>query len=96
MDYEVTLIEADIEGPKKGTMCLGLERDGSEQARIEYSWNDVEFVARFVGHAPSLPVPAHPTVFLSAPILAIQQKKSEPTDLPTSVFNNHKVFIDVA
>ena len=96
MDYEVTLIEADIEGPMKGEMRLALSKDGEEQARVEYGWTDSDFTARFVGHAPSLPVPAHPTVFLSAPIAAIQALKASPADLPTDVFQNHKVFIVVA
>jgi hypothetical protein len=96
MDYEVTLIEADIEGPLKGEMALGLAREGRQAARVEYSWTDKEFVARFVGSAATLPVPAHPTTFLSAPIIAIQALKAQPTDLPTSVFQNHKVFINVA
>ena len=55
MDYEVTLIEAEIEGPMKGKMALGLARDGGETARVEYSWTDKEFVARFVGNAAALP-----------------------------------------
>ncbi|PCJ71913.1 MAG: hypothetical protein COA62_04955 [Rhodobiaceae bacterium] len=96
MDYEVTLIEADIEGPMRGKMVLGLAHEGGQTARVEYSWTDKEFAARFVGNAAVLPVPAHPTTFISAPIAAIQALKAQPTDLPTSVFQNHKVFINVA
>lgn len=96
MDYEVTLLEADIAGPLKGTMRLGVCRDSDLQASVEYGWTEVDFTARFVGDASRLPVPAHPTVFLSAPIAAIQALKATPTDLPTDVFQHHKVFIDVA
>ncbi|MCE8000003.1 MAG: hypothetical protein HEP70_14170 [Rhodobiaceae bacterium] len=96
MDYEVTLLEADIEGPMKGSMRLGVCSGGDLQASIEYGWSDKDFTARFVGNASQLPVPAHPTVFLSAPIAAIQALKVKPADLPTDVFQHHKVFIDVA
>ena len=96
VDYEVTLIDADIEGPMKGEMRLALSRGGEQQACVEYGWTEADFTARFVGHAPSLSVPAHPTVFMSAPIMAIQELKAAPGDLPTDVFQNHKVFIDVA
>ncbi|AWZ01398.1 hypothetical protein RHODOSMS8_01864 [Rhodobiaceae bacterium] len=96
MDYEVTLIDADIEGPMKGEMRLALTKNGEEQARVEYGWTEADFKARFVGHAASLSVPAHPTVFMSAPIMAIQELTAAPGDLPTDVFKNHKVFIDVA
>jgi len=95
MDYEVTLIEARIEGPAKGEMRLGLEREGAQVAAVDYEWNDTHFTARFVGHAASMPVPTHPIHFLSKPLIAVQALRTDAHALPTDVFRDHKVFFDV-
>ena len=95
MDYEVTLIEANIEHAMKGEMRLGIVHDGKRKATLEYDWTDEYFTARFVGHAPSMPAPAHPVVFLQKPIEAIQALKTEEHTFPTDVFRDHKVYFKV-
>lgn len=96
MTYKITLLEADIRDPMKGNMRLGLVHEGEQKAELEYRWDDSEFVAVFHGNAPGLPVPAHPTVLLQKPIAAIYALKSDAHRLPTDVFKDHEVSIDVS
>ena len=96
MKYEVKLLAADIRNPMLGNMQLALHADGKEQARLEYDWSDAFFTARFLGHAPSMPAPAHPVAFLSRPIEAIQALKTEQHLYPTDVFKDHLVTFDMA
>lgn len=95
MEYEVTLIEANIENAMKGEMRLGIELDGERKATVEYNWTDKHFNARFVGHAPSMPAPAHPITFLQKSIEAMQALKTEEHTFPTDVFKDHKVYFRV-
>ncbi|MBS9716475.1 hypothetical protein ACFFUT_15750 [Pseudohalocynthiibacter aestuariivivens] len=93
MNYEVTLESADIRDTMDGEMRFGLLHNNSKVAEVSYHWDATHFTATFHGHAPSLPEPAHPTVFIQQPIAAIQMLKTEPNVLPTDVFNSHRVFI---
>ncbi len=95
MTYDVTLLEADIRDPMDGNMILGLEHQGVEQARLEYRWDATHFTTVFRGHAPSLPVPAHPTTLLQRPIAALYALKTDDHAFVTDVFKDHKVTIDL-
>jgi len=95
MKHEVTLIDGNIRGPMDGEMCLGIEVDGQRKATLDYSWTEEHFTARFVGHAPSMPVPAHPTVFLRKPIEAIQALKRDKDELPTEVLQRQSVYFEI-
>lgn len=95
MKYEVTLIDADIRHPMDGEMRLAIEVDGERKAVLEYHWTEEHYTARFVGHAPSMPAPAHPTTFLQAPIAAIQALKGPAHALPTDVFRDHKITFEI-
>ena len=94
MTYEITLLEADIRDPMNGNMVLGLEHQGVQQARLEYNWDASHFATVFRGHAPSLPVPAHPTTLLQQPIIALYKLKTDAHPLITDVFKDHKVSFD--
>ena len=95
MTYDVNLIDANIEHSMKGEMRLGLSIGGTESAVLEYDWTDDYFNARFIGHAPNMPEPAHPMSFLMKSIEAIQKLKTENHKFPTDVFKDHKVKFDV-
>lgn len=95
MTYEVTLLEADIRDPMDGAMTLGLEYENKEVAKLEYRWDAAQFTAVFHGHAPSLPVPAHPTILLQRPIAALYARKAEQHNLITEVFKDHRITIDL-
>ena len=95
MKYEVKLLEADIQGPMLGQMQLALHAEGKEQAQLAYDWTDSHFTARFLGHAPSMPAPAHPVAFLSRPIEAIQALKTDQHIYPTDVFKDHQVSFEL-
>ncbi|RED53469.1 hypothetical protein [Aestuariispira insulae] len=96
MKYDVSLIDAQIEHAMKGKMRLGICMDGREAAQVSYDWNDEHFTARFIGHAPSMPVPAHPIAFVAKPLEAIQAMKTERHKLPTDVFYDHQVSFNLA
>lgn len=96
MTYEITLLEAGIRDPMDGNMLLGLNHEGEEKAKLEYHWDDKTFTAVFHGNAPSLPVPAHPTVLLRQPIAALQALKTESHRLITDVFRDHSVIINLS
>jgi len=93
MTYEVTLISADIRSPMDGEMRLGLEYEGARTAEIEYHWDDKQFTAVFYGHAPSMPAPAHPTLFIERPITAINKLKTDKHKLPSDVFTDNRVYM---
>lgn len=93
MTYEVALISADIRGPMDGNMRLGLEHDGVCAAEVEYKWDDKQFTAIFHGHSPSMPMPAHPTVFIERPITAINKLKTEKHRFPSDVFTDNRVYM---
>ena len=93
MTYEVTLISADISSPMVGEMRLGLEHEGTRAAEVEYRWDAKQFTAVFHGHAPSMPTPAHPTVFIERPIAAINKLKTAAHRLPSDVFKVNRVFM---
>ena len=95
MTYEITLLEADIRAPMDGNMRLGLVYKNDLKAELEYHWDDKQFTAVFHGHAPSLPVPGHPTTFLQLPIAAIQALKTDAHQYPTDVFKDHHVTIEL-
>jgi len=94
MTYEITLLEADIQNPMDGSMRLGLVYEGEQKAELEYRWDDAHFTAIFHGHAPSLPVPAHPTFLLQAPIATLYALKTDAHRLITDVFQDHQITID--
>ncbi len=93
MTYEVTLISADIRNPMDGEMRLGLEHNGTCAAEIEYHWNNEQFTAVFHGHAPSMPIPAHPIQFIERPITALNKLKTDKHRLPSDVFADNRVHI---
>lgn len=95
MTYEVTLISADIRSPLDGEMRLALEHNGTRAAEIEYRWDETQFTAIFHGHAPSMPTPAHPTVFIEQPIAAINKLKTAEHKFPCDVFNDNRVFMTI-
>ncbi|WP_298259847.1 hypothetical protein [uncultured Litoreibacter sp.] len=95
MTYEVTLINADIRDPMDGEMRLGLTYDGKTVCEVAYKWDDARFSAVFHGHAPTLPVPAHPATLIERPIAAIQAVRSEKHTRPSDVFADHRVFISL-
>jgi hypothetical protein len=95
MTYEVILLNSDIRGPMIGAFRLGLVYDGEQQAELEYHWDETRFTAVFHGHAPGLPVPAHPSILLQKPIAAIYALKTDEHALPTDVFRVHRVTIDI-
>lgn len=96
MTYEITLLEADIRNPTDGNMVLGLIHEGNQKARLEYIWDTDKFTAVFHGNAPSLPVPSHPTTLLQRPIEAIYALKTDSHRLPTDVFGDHQITIDLS
>ncbi len=96
MTYDITLLEADISGPMDGNMRLGLVHEGEQKAEMTYSWDDSQFTAVFHGNAPSLPEPAHPTALLQKPIAAIYALKTQAHRLPTDVFKDHQISIDLS
>lgn len=93
MTYEVTLISADIRDPMDGEMRLGLKHEGKIACELEYRWDAEQFTAVFHGHAPTMPVPAHPTSFIERPIAAILALKTLEHRFPSDVFADHRVFI---
>jgi len=95
MSYEITLLEADIRNPMDGNMLLGLNHEGKQEARLEYSWNTEKFIAIFHVHAPSLPTPAHPTVLLQKPIEALYAVKTDAHPLIIEVFKDHQITIEI-
>ena len=95
MTYQVTLIEADITDPMLGRMRLGLDHEDKQVAQLDYDWNSEQFTAVFHGHAPSMPVPAHPVVFLQKPIAALRALMTPEQTRPTDVFKDHQVSIVV-
>ena len=95
MTYEVTLIEADIRNSMDGNMTLGLSYGGEPKAKMEYVWDADKFSAVFHGNAPSLPVPAHPTILLQRPIEALYALKTEAHNLITDVFQDHAITIEL-
>lgn len=96
MTYEITLLEADIREPMNGNMRLGLVHEGEQKAELEYHWDDSQFTAVFHGNAPALPIPAHPTALLQKPIAAIYALKTDAHRLPTDVFKDHQISIDLS
>lgn len=96
MLHTVVLIDGEIRGPMDGEMRLGIEVAGRRRATVEYNWTEAHFTARFVGHAPSMPVPAHPTVFLRQPIEAIHALKRQKDELPTDVLRRERVTFEIA
>jgi hypothetical protein len=95
MTYGITLLEADIKDAMHGKMRLGLEHEGARKAELAYEWDETQFTATFHGHAPTLPVPAHPVVLLSKPIDAIYALKTQQHRLPTDVFKDHLITITI-
>jgi hypothetical protein len=95
MTYQINLLHADIPQPMQGDMRLALVHKGDQVAELEYRWDDKQFTAVFVGNAPSLPQPAHPMFLLQKPIEAIQALKTDDHVLPTDVFKDHQVSIEV-
>ncbi len=93
MTYEITLLAADIRDPMDGSMVLGLNYEGKQQAKLAYEWDSEKFSAVFHGHAPSLPVPAHPAVLLNEPIVALYALKTKDHQMITDVFQDHQVII---
>ena len=94
MTYELKLKDANILDAMEGEMRLGIIFKGEEKAVVEYQWTNEYFNARFIGHAPSMPVPNHPTAFLRKPIEAINQLKTDQHKLPTDVFKDHRIQFD--
>ena len=95
MTYEVTLLTADIRDPLNGEMNLGLEHNGNQAAEVHYRWTKEEFTATFVGLAPAMPVPAHPTEFIARPIAAIRALMTPAHRFPSEVFQDNRVSIDL-
>lgn len=95
MTYEVTLIDADIRDPMDGEMRVSLTHNGKTACEIAYKWDDESFSAVFHGHAPTLPVPAHPATLIERPIAAIRSLRSEKHKRPSDVFADHRVFISL-
>jgi len=93
MTYEITLISADIRDPMGGEMRLGLKHDDAIVAEVDYRWDAKQFTAVFYGHAPTLPVPAHPTLFIERPIAAVLALKTPAHRFPSDVFADNRVFI---
>lgn len=93
MTYEITLISAEIHSPLLGKMRLGLKQGGARAAEVEYQWDDKQFAAIFHGHAPSMPAPAHPTVFIERAIAAINKMKTENHRLPSDVFTDNRIYM---
>lgn len=95
MTYEVTLLTADIRDPLNGEMNLGLVHKGTQAAEVQYRWTKEEFMATFVGLAPAMPVPAHPTEFIARPIAAIRSLMTPAHRFPSEVFKDNRVSIDL-
>ena len=95
MTYEVTLISADVRSPMDGEMCLGLEYEGARAAEVGYRWVDKQFTAVFHGHAPSMPAPAHPTLFIERAISAIYKLKTDKHKLPSDVFTDNRIYMTI-
>ncbi|MEP1932710.1 MAG: hypothetical protein ABJQ71_13940 [Roseibium sp.] len=95
MTYDVKLIDADIKDAMLGKMRLGLDYEDGRVAELEYDWTSEHFTAVFHGHAPSMPKPAHPVLFLQKPITAIRSLMTADHTWPTDVFKDHQVTIEV-
>jgi hypothetical protein len=95
MTYEIKLLEADIRNPMDGSMTLGLHHEDTLCGTLEYSWDDKMFSSVFHGNAPSLPVPAHPTMLLQRAIAAIYALKTADHAVLTDVFRDHVITINV-
>ncbi len=95
MTYDITLIEADVPDVTHGHMRLALDHKGDRQAELAYDWDESHFTATFIGNARTLAAPAHPVVLLSKPITAMYAMKAEHHRLPTDVFNDRKVTIEI-
>lgn len=95
MTYELTLLNTDIRNPMDGEFRLGLIHEGEQIAALEYHWDATKFTAVFHGHAPSLPVSAHPTVLLQKTIAAMLALKTEGHALLTDIFLDRRVTIDL-
>jgi hypothetical protein len=93
MTYEVILLNADIRDPLDGEMRLALKHEDKTACEIEYRWDGTQFSAIFHGHAPTMPVPAHPTFFIERPIAAIHALKTSQHRFPSDVFVDNRVFI---
>ncbi|QDG76517.1 hypothetical protein [Labrenzia sp. PHM005] len=95
MTYQISLLHADIPEPMQGSMRLGLIHAGTQVAELDYSWNEDQFTATFLGNAPNLPTPAHPVLLLQKPISAIRGMMTPDHQRPTDVFKDHQVEIEV-
>lgn len=93
--YDITLIESAIPDATHGKMRLGLDHKGDRKAELAYDWDDSHFTATFIGHARSLPAPAHPVVLLSKPITAMYALKADHHQRPTDVLNDRIVTIEI-
>ena len=96
MTYQITLLQQDINGPLDGNMRLGLVHEGEQKAELEYKWDDKQFTAVFHGLAMELPVPAHPIALLEKSVTAMYALMTDAHRLPTDVFQNHQVSIDIS
>lgn len=95
MTYEIKLLEADIRDSMDGSMTLGLHHDDILCGKLEYTWDDKMFSSVFQGNAPSLPVPAHPTMLLQRAVAAIYALRTEDHPVLTDVFRDHVVTINL-
>ena len=95
MTYEITLLEADIKDAMDGRMSLALSYEKEQKAVLEYRWDATHFTAVFQGHAPSLPVPAHPTTLLQKPIAAMYAAKTDAHALITDIFKDTAISIEI-
>ena len=95
MTYEITLLSADIQGPQKGEMNLGLVYEGTKAAEVQYHWTDEHFTAKFVGLASGLPVPSHPSEFIARPIAALRALMTPKHKFPSDVFQDNRVHINL-
>ena len=95
MTYEITLLSADIQGPHKGEMNLGLVHEGTLSAEVQYHWTNDHFIAKFVGLASDMPMPAHPTEFMARPITAIRALMTPQHKFPSEVFQDNRVSIEI-
>jgi len=95
MTYEIKLIEADIRDPMDGSMTFGLHHEDKLCGKLEYTWDDKMFASVFHGNAPSLPVPAHPTMLLQRAVAAVYALRSEDHAVLSDVFRDHVVTINI-
>ncbi len=96
MTYQITLLEQEINGPLDGNMRLGLVHSGEQKAELEYRWDGTQFMAVFHGIANELPVPAHPVALLEKSITTMYALMTDAHRLPTDVFQDHQVSIDIS